>query len=241
MCPPSSVYLAALFKRFESTWAIANRVSLHEDRLGRKRDRQPMAMRVDDRPAGLHRVGDDGGDGDDFLMKADLAPGHPGNFQQIVNELCELPRLMVDHVARPAEGMVFRTALLHDLDGIANGGQRVAQLVPQHRQELVLAGVSLTQLAGVLAELVFQMLPLREVEAECHEGCAGLGWSALVEQGDAKQHGKILTIRSPAFHLERGAASPPLELGAAGLQSSAELDGMSASQGSLPASICSRV
>ena len=47
---------------------------------------------------------------------------------------------------------------------------------------------------------------------------AGLGGSALVEQGNAQQHGQVLTIGSPAFQLERGAASPPSQLGATGLQ-----------------------
>src|SRR5208282_2569328 len=129
---------------------------------------------------------------------------------------------MVDHVAGPAEGMVVRTALLHDLDGIANWCQGVAQLVSQHRQKLVLAGVGLGQLAGVSAKLVFQAFPLREVQAERYNWCAELGGATLIEQSDPKQHGKNLAIRSPTFQLERGATSPVLQLGAAALQ---ELDG----------------
>src|SRR5208337_4913044 len=129
---------------------------------------------------------------------------------------------MVDYVAGPAEGRVVGTALLHDLDGIANWSQGIAQLVSQHRQKLVLAGVGLGQLGGVSAQLVFQAFPLREVKAERHNWCAGLGGSTLVEQSDPEQHGKTLAIRSPTFQLERGATSPALQLGAAALQ---ELDG----------------
>ena len=147
----------------------ANRVGIDLDRPGRQRDREPMAVSIDDRAAGLHGVGDDHGHIDHFLLEPDLAPGDPGDLQQIVHKLRQLLDLVVDHVASPAKGRVFRPALLHDLDGVADRGQGIAQLVAEHRQELVLAGVGLGQLAGVRAKLVLQPLSFREVEAEGHD------------------------------------------------------------------------
>ena len=126
-------------------------------------------MGIDDRAAGLHRVGDDRGDVDRLLLQPDLAPGDARDLQQVVDELRHLPHLVVDHVAGPAERGVVRAALLHDLDGVADRGQGIAELVAEHRQELVLARVGLGELAGVPAELVLQPLPLREVDAEGHD------------------------------------------------------------------------
>ena len=103
-------------------------------------------VRLEDRTARFDREGHDGRDVDGLFLKPDLAAGYPGNLQQVVDQLGHLAHLVVDDVAGPAQVGVVRTELLHDLDGIADRGQRVAQLVTQHRQKLVLARVGLGQL-----------------------------------------------------------------------------------------------
>ena len=52
---------------------------------------------------------------------------------------------------------------LSELDGVADGGERVAQLVGEHGQELVLAAVGLRQLGEPSPELLLQPLPLGDV------------------------------------------------------------------------------
>ncbi len=123
-----------------------DRVGIDIDRLRRQGDRQAMMMRLDDRTAGFDRVGHDGCDVDGLFLEPDLAAGDPGNLQQFVDQLGQLAHLVVDDIAGPAQVGIVRTALLHDLDGVADRGQRVAQLVAQHRQKLVLADIGLGQL-----------------------------------------------------------------------------------------------
>ena len=97
--------------------------------------------------AGFDRVGHDGRHVDRLFLEPDLAAGDSGNLEQVIDQVSHLANLVVDHVAGPAQVGVVRAALLHDLDGVADRGQGVAQLVAQHGQELVLARVCLGQLA----------------------------------------------------------------------------------------------
>ena len=82
----------------------------------------------------------------------DLAPADPGHVQQVVDQPGQLPDLPLHHrpgLARRSSGSRGQS---EDLQGVADRGQRVAQLVGQRRQELVLAAVGLPQrLLGPLA------------------------------------------------------------------------------------------
>ena len=77
-----------------------------------------------------------------FHLEVDLAVGHARDVEQVVNQPGQLLDLTLDHLGHlPNRGI--RPALqAEDLHGIANWGQRVAQLVSQHRQELILAAAS---------------------------------------------------------------------------------------------------
>jgi hypothetical protein len=60
-------------------------------------------------------------------------------IQQVVDEAGELVDLALDDVARPLQALVRRLTHTQTLGGIANRRDGIAQLVRQHRQELVLA------------------------------------------------------------------------------------------------------
>ena len=144
---PRSVYLAALFSRFSSTWAsrVGSRVQRGPARGGSVTV-SSWPRFVDERPAGL-----DGA--------ARRPP--PGRPAPCGARSCR--RLMRDTSSRSSTSRARcctcrsitsrgplqlrrRPALgAQDLHGVADRGQRVAQLVGQHRQELVLAPVGLLE------------------------------------------------------------------------------------------------
>ena len=101
---------------------------------------------LEHRTARFDREGHDRRDVDGLFLKPDLTAGYSRNLEQVVDQLSHLSHLVVDDVAGPAQVGVVRTALLHDLDGIADRGQRIAQLVTQHGQKLVLASIGFGEL-----------------------------------------------------------------------------------------------
>ena len=58
--------------------------------------------------------------------------------------MLHLPR--DDGAVRRGQLLVARPGAIEDLDGVEDGRQRIAQLVRQHRQKLVLAAIGLAQL-----------------------------------------------------------------------------------------------
>ena len=72
-------------------------------------------------------------------MQLELAAGDARDVQQVVDQLLEMRRLPADDPALPLEPDVV--APLHQLHGRHDGRKRIAQLVPQHGQELVLAAI----------------------------------------------------------------------------------------------------
>ena len=79
------------------------------------------------------------------LRSCDLAAGDAGHVQQVVHQPGQVLHLPLHHL--PVRSMTGRSTagLLQKVAGVADGGQRVAEFVGQHRQELVLAAVRLGQ------------------------------------------------------------------------------------------------
>ena len=72
-----------------------------------------------------------------------------------------MQRLPIDHVARPFQFRVLQRKARHDLDSVADRRQRIAQLVRQDREELVLVTVRFEQRrfgARTLRDLCLQRL-----------------------------------------------------------------------------------
>ena len=72
--PPGSVYLAALFSRFQRTCSSLVGSRLQPDRLVGQGDGQLVAALVDQGPGRLDRLVDDRGQVHDLPVQVDLAP-----------------------------------------------------------------------------------------------------------------------------------------------------------------------
>ena len=98
-----------------------------------------MVIVLDQRPAGLDGQLDHVRQRDRFLLEVDLAAGDPRNIKQIVDHARHVLDLVFDHLGGPSEVGTVGPFQLHDLDGVADGRQGIAQFVGEHGQELVLA------------------------------------------------------------------------------------------------------
>ena len=118
-----------------------------------------MLVLADERLQRLDGSGEDRLDLHRLLRQLDRASRDARDVEQIVDEPREMHGLAIDDVARPAQlGVVDRQAR-HDLDGVANRRERIAQLVREDREELVLVPVGLDQCslgAGTLGDFRLQ-------------------------------------------------------------------------------------
>ena len=87
-----------------------------------------------------------------FLSKIDLPPTDAAHIEEIVDQPYHLPQLALHRVACLPEQVGTPIRTLHDLQHVAEWGERVAQFVCQGSQELVFAPVGLLEsLLGSLA------------------------------------------------------------------------------------------
>jgi hypothetical protein len=101
----------------------------------------------------------------------DLAAGDARDVEQVVDEARELAHLAVDHVVGPLQARRGGGLGAQDLDRVAHRSERIAQLVGEDREELVLAAVGLLQCLGELRIL------------DRHRAQVLLGALALVDVG----------------------------------------------------------
>ena len=134
----------------------------------------------------LHRMHDDHREVDDALRQHDLAARDAGDVEKVVDDLREVLRLATDHRAAARGRLARRRRTLQQRGRVGDGGQRVAQLVPEHRQKLVLGEVrvlgfrtrarlaqqrgvhgflALAQLVAGLVQRTAHLLDLRDVRA----------------------------------------------------------------------------
>ena len=83
----------------------------------------------------------DGGQLDALRPELDLAAADPRDVEQVVDQPRELPDLPLDDLAAPVLD-VLGLRVHQELDGVGDRGQRIAQLMGQHGQELVLPPAS---------------------------------------------------------------------------------------------------
>ena len=121
-------------------------VRLQEHRLFGEIDHEVAARGVHGRPHGLEGVFHDRGQGDPLLAQLDLATADAAQVEEVVDEPHHLPKLPFHDVAglRPCP-CVALSREPHDLEGVAEGAERAAQLVGEGGQELVLVTVGLPQ------------------------------------------------------------------------------------------------
>ncbi|MNT20416.1 hypothetical protein D3C72_1557240 [compost metagenome] len=90
-----------------------------------------MAAGLDQRHACFHGPGNDGLQVRAFHLEFDLAPRDAGHVQQIIDQVHHLIDLPLHHVAHARHGGGLVGGQAHDLQAVANGGERVAQFVRQ--------------------------------------------------------------------------------------------------------------
>ena len=100
---------------------------------------------------------------DQIVTKLNPTARDAGDFQQLVNDPCQLPHLALDDGAGFVLELVLVLLETEQLDGVGNGGQGVAEFVAEHRQKFILATMQFGQLVGVAVQIVLQPLPLRLV------------------------------------------------------------------------------
>ena len=122
-----------------------HRVGLEVDRLRRQGDGELVAAGLDDRTAGFQGGLHHGGQLDPLLAEFQLVAGDARHVEQVFEQPGHELHLAVDHVPGPLQLRVGRALGLEDLHGVADRGQRVAQLVGQRGQELVLLAVGVLQ------------------------------------------------------------------------------------------------
>src|SRR5262249_30354806 len=126
-------------------------------------------------------------------VELDLAGHHPPDVEEVVDQAGELLYLTGDDLPRVRGGGPVRIIdAVQDVHGVADGAQRVAELVPQHGQELVLETVGgLGLAAGGLG------VPVQSRVVDRGGGSIGEGFGerdidgavAAIRFGDDEGHG----------------------------------------------------
>ena len=118
-----------------------------------------MARGVDLRTAGLERHVDHALEGDALLAHQQAAARNARDVEQVVDQARHLVDLAVDDLAAPLQLGFRRSLPLEDRHRVADRRERVAQLVGERGQELVLAPVG-------VAQRLLHLLALVDVEGD---------------------------------------------------------------------------
>ena len=81
-----------------------------------------------------------------LLLQANLVARDPGDVEQGVDQIRQLRGLAIDHSQGAAGLLPAGRGAVEDVEAILDGSERVAQLVGEHRQKLILAPIRLEQL-----------------------------------------------------------------------------------------------
>ena len=112
-----------------------------------------MAAVRDQGPARLHGQFHHHLQLDRLLLEDHLASRDPGDVQQVIHHASHVLDLILDDLDRPLEVRAVEPFDLHDLHGVADRRQGIAQLVREHGEELVLP------LVGLLEDLLHPLPP----------------------------------------------------------------------------------
>ena len=142
---------------------------MHFDRLPGKGHIQDVSPGVDQGTADFDGRRNHGLHVHLFHLEVDPAVAHARYVEQVVNQPGQLLDLAVDHLGELLNLRIGPAFHAEDLHGVADRGKRVAQLVPQHRQELILPPSRILELVvepGILLHqggTVSQVLGRRQV------------------------------------------------------------------------------
>ena len=100
---------------------------------------------------GFDRVGDDVGQLHVLFLEVDLSARDAGHVEEVADEADEVADLPLDDRALALGGV--DAAQLHELQRRQDGGERIAQLVAEHRDELVLRTIRALGVAAGVGQL----------------------------------------------------------------------------------------
>src|SRR5271165_2735644 len=98
-----------------------------------------MFSSLDAGPADFDRPSYHGPQVERFDSKFDLALADACDVKQIVHQPRQLLNLTIDDIRDLLELSIARTPDAEEMNRVTDRGERVAQLVPEHGQELILA------------------------------------------------------------------------------------------------------
>jgi hypothetical protein len=107
-----------------------------------------VAAAFEPRAAGLDRALDHRGERHATLAELEAIAADAADIEQIVEQPRHLPDLALDHVAQRVELRIGRPFRAQHVQGVEDRRERVAQLVRQRGEELVLAAIRVAQGVG---------------------------------------------------------------------------------------------
>jgi hypothetical protein len=110
--------------------------------------RHDLTARLDLRQHGFERRGHHVLETHHFAPQLDAAVGDARHVEQVVDQVREMAGLAFQHLAGALHRGLVRWIAAQDVGYVTDGGERIAQLVREHGQELVLAPVVLQQRGG---------------------------------------------------------------------------------------------
>src|ERR1700686_1825780 len=125
----------------------ARQVAIDKQWLRIHVDDQLMALVRHHRFHGLDRARDDGRQLNPLAMDSNLATSDARHIEQIVHQFRQMSELPLNDLACPNELHRRQLRIAHQLHGIVDRRQWIAQLVRQHRQELIFMAIGLAQCA----------------------------------------------------------------------------------------------
>ena len=146
------------------------RVGVHPDRFRRQRHRQFMLALVDQRADRRHGIFHHDAQGDRFLVKLNPTCGDARDFEQFINDLCQLSHLTLNDGGGLLKDWVLDAVQTipvavqaQEKSGIEDGGKRVAKFMAEHRQELIFAAVQVGERRRLLLRQSLEAAAFRDV------------------------------------------------------------------------------
>ena len=135
-----------------------------------------VIARCDFRHCGLNRLADDRTDIHRLAFQVELSLGDARYLEKVVNQPRHVLYLAVDHLAHLDQHRIVRSVALQNRDGGPDRRERVAELMRQDRQKIILPPVRIQQLAVRLLEAPVQLGKFSRLLAlKLPVGCVELG------------------------------------------------------------------
>ena len=200
----SSVYLAALLSRLATTCASRVGSPSHAQRLARQVERRARgrARSISGRRSRSPRRDDSAPGRPARVRELDLAARDARDVEQVVDQPHQVLDLALDRSRGLAAiaGSGRRAGMPSRCSGVADRRQRIAQLVRQHRQELVLAPVGDRAVPRCVRAACAQVLARGDIERETDELVVRVGNARI---GD--HHRKLHAVLAQQLLLVRRA------------------------------------